>query len=82
METPDNKNLLADRGMADFAGLQQHLFLHSHSSKVTEISEIHFQGLPYQFKALHFGLSTVHLCGQRGYIDGASQGSISLKDLN
>ena len=77
METPrDNKDLPSGRGVGYFHRLQGRILPHTNSQSVQEV-RFHIQGQSYQFKALPFGLSTaygVHSGGQRGQIDGLTEG--------
>ena len=74
----DNSDFLATRGMGDIAGFQRRLFPHSSSHQVPEISQV---PLPKSvlsvpgpsFWPLHSS-DGVHLCGQRGQINGSVPG--------
>ena len=74
----DNSDLLTTRGMGDIAGFQQCLFPHSYSHRVSKISQVPLPkpvlpvaGLPlWPFNSSN----GVHLCGQRGQVNGSIQG--------
>ena len=74
----DNSDFLATRGMGDIAGFQRRLFPHSSSCQVPEISQV---PLPKSVLSV-LGPSLwplnssdgVHLCGQRGQINGSITG--------
>ena len=74
----DNPVVSPKRGMGHFAGLQRCLLPHSHSSEVQKVSKISpEQGqLPVHFPPLWSGYGSVgvHQSGQRGQVDGSSQG--------
>ena len=74
----DNSDFLATRGMGDIAGFQGRLFPQSNSHRVPEISQVPFPKpiLPVPGPTLWPINSSdgVHLCGQRGQVDGSVQG--------
>ena len=55
----------------DFSDAYFHIPIHYTSRKFLRF---HFQNQSYQFRALPFGLSTVHWCGQRGQVNGSVTG--------
>ena len=74
----DNSDFLATKGMGDIAGFQRHLFPHSSSCQVPEISQV---PLPKSVLSVPgpslWPLNSsngVHLCGQRGKINGSIPG--------
>ena len=74
----DNSDFLATRGMRDIAGFQRRLFPHSNSHRVPEVSQVPFPKpiLPVSGPPLWPINSSdgVHLCGQRGQVDGSVPG--------
>ena len=74
----DNSDFLATRGMGDIAGFQRRLFPHSSSHQVPEISQVPFPKpiLPVPGPPLWPLNSSngVHLCGQRGQVNGSNPG--------
>ena len=74
----DNSNLLATRGMGDIAGFQRRLFPHSNSFPVQKIPSVSLPKpeIPVLGSSLWPLNSSygVHLCGQRGQINGSSSG--------
>ena len=74
----NNLDFLATRGMGDIAGFQRCLFPHSSSCEVPEISRVPFPksvlSVPGpSFWPLH-SCDGVHLCGQRGQVNGSIPG--------
>ena len=74
----NNSDFLATRGMGDIAGFQRRLFPHSNSHRVPEVSQVPFPKpiLPVPGPPLRPINSSdgVHLCGQRGQVNGSVQG--------
>ena len=74
----NNSVVPATRGMGDIAGFQQRLLPHSSSCKVPEISQVPFSKSVLSVQGpslwpLHSS-NGVHLCGQRGQVDGSIPG--------
>ena len=73
----NNPDFLTTRGMGNIAGFQRRLFPHSNSHQVPEIPPVSFPKpvLPVPGPPLWPLNSSdgVHLCGQRGQVDGPSQ---------
>ena len=76
--TRDNSDLPTTRRMGDIAGFQRHLFPHTHSRRVPEISQVPLpkpvlpvQGPPLWPLNSSYG---VHLRGQRGQVNGSIPG--------
>ena len=74
----DNLNLLTTRGMGDIAGFQRCLFPHTSTQPVPEISPVSLPkpNIPVPGSSLwplnrSYG---VHLCGQRGQVNGSIAG--------
>ena len=78
----DNSDFLTTRGMGDIAGFQRRLFPHSSSHQVPEISPVLLPksvlSVPGPSLWLLHSSDGVHLCGQRGQINGSVPG---YKDL-
>ena len=74
----DNSNLFATKGVGDIAGFQRRLFLHSGTLPVQEIPLVSLPKpyLPVSGSSLWPLNSSygVHLCGQRGQINGSITG--------
>ena len=74
----DNSDFLTTRGMGVIAGFQRRLFPHSNSHRVPEVSQVPFPKaiLPVPGPPLWPINSSdgVHLCGQRGQVNGSVQG--------
>ena len=75
---PRNNPDLPTRRMGDIAGLQQRLFPHPHTQKVSEIPEIPFPEPDLSIQSASFRPLTssygVHLHGQGSQVDGSSLG--------
>ena len=74
----NNSDFLATRGMGDIAGFQRRLFPHSSSCEVPEISPVPFPKSVLSVPGpslwpLHSS-DGVHLCGQRGQVNGSIPG--------
>ena len=76
METPET--ILATRGMGDISGFQRRLFPHSNTLPVQEIPPVSFPKPDLQVPGSSlWPLNSsygVHLCGQRGKVNGSSSG--------
>ena len=74
----NNSDFLATRGMGDIAGLQRRLFPHSSSHQVPEISPVPFSksvlSVPGPSLWPINSSDGVHLCGQRGQVNGSIPG--------
>ena len=74
----NNSDFLATRGMGDIAGFQRCLFPHSNSSRVQEVSRVPFPKSILTVSGPPLwpinGSDGVHLCGQRGKVNGSVQG--------
>ena len=74
----DNTDFLATRGMGDIAGLQRRLFPHSSSHQVLEISQVPLSesvlSIPGPSLWPVNSSDGVHLCGQRGQVNGSIPG--------
>ena len=74
----DNSEFLTTRGMGDIAGFQRRLFPHCNSHRILEVSQVPFPKpiLPVPGPPLWPINSSdgVHLCGQRGQVNGSVLG--------